>query len=430
MLRNCLLAALLALGLATPARADTIDATVTTLLAGHEDPRDGKIYTVVPAYETVALTAELEAPYLDQLRLVMSGWGNLAFGDPVDGKLATGDLDIGFVEAKALKRITLRLGRQLAVGGAARNTQFDGATLEVRMWHGLALTAYGGAPVTPRFGTSHGDALAGGRLYYRHAMDTEVGVSAIQVVGVGRIARQDVAVDGRWAPHRTLSFTGYADWSLVELRLAEANVAGNWQPLRQLQISCDYRRVAPDLFLPLNSIFSVFSQETRDELGGSVFAHPLPALRLYGDYHAVNDASGWGHRGGGKLTLTVGRDGGTLLGAEGRVLRLPLAGYGAARQSALASGSDGYWQARLFGSQRLPGKLFVTLDGDTYFLEQPINGQSYSFTAAGTLGWDFAPAWRTVVTGIADITPFVDHRFEFLAKLIYNHTFHFHEARP
>src|SRR5271156_4832484 len=37
------------------ANAEVIDASVQTLVAGRSDPRDGKLYSVVPIYETVSL---------------------------------------------------------------------------------------------------------------------------------------------------------------------------------------------------------------------------------------------------------------------------------------------------------------------------------------------------------------------------------------
>ena len=61
---------------------------------------------------------------------------------------------------------------------------------------------------------------------------------------------------------------------------------------------------------------------------------------------------------------------------------------------------------------------------------EPINGQTLSFTSAATLGWEIAPRWRAVVTGIADTTPQVERRFECMAKLVYNATYRVHEVRP
>src|SRR5262249_28366063 len=152
----------------------------------------------------------------------------------------------------------------------------------------------------------------------------------------------------------------------------------------------------------LNSVLAVFSQETRDEAGGALFVRPVPRVRLYADYHFISDAGGTGHRASGKLTVQLGADARTTIGAEGRLLALA---------------TNGYQEARLFGSERLPHDLFVTVDVDAYHLDQPINGDTFSFTAAATLGWDFALGWRAVVTGFADVTPFVDPRFEVLARL-------------
>jgi hypothetical protein len=415
MSRSSICFALSTVLLASAARADVVDATITTLLAGQRQPRDGQIYTVVPAYESLSLVADLQAPHLDDLKLAISGWGLAAFGDPADGKTVSGDLDLGYLEAKAWKRrITVRVGRQLVVGGAARITQLDGALIEARLFHGLGVTAYGGAPVTPRFGTSRGDAAGGARLFYRHSFDTEVGLSFIDVIGVGRPVREDLALDARWSPHRTLTLTGYGLWSLREARIAEATAMATWQPVGELQIAADYRRVAPDLFLPLNSVLAVFSQETRDEAGGTLFVRPVQRVRLYADYHFISDAGGTGHRASGKVTVQLGADASTTVGAEGRLLILS---------------TNGYQEARLFGTERLPRDLFVAVDLDAYHLQQPINGDTLSFTAAATVGWDFAAGWRAAITGFADVTPFVDPRFEILARLVYQHTLHFREAK-
>ena len=39
-----------------PASAAVVDGTVTTLVAGQKDPRDGKLYTVVPIYQSLQLS--------------------------------------------------------------------------------------------------------------------------------------------------------------------------------------------------------------------------------------------------------------------------------------------------------------------------------------------------------------------------------------
>src|SRR5436190_21489260 len=91
--------AFLSLALAAPAvRADVIDASVTTLLAGIHDPRDGQLHTVVPIYQSVSLfIRDVKNPFVEDLKLVVSGWGAVAFGEPRDDRV-TGDLDAGFIE--------------------------------------------------------------------------------------------------------------------------------------------------------------------------------------------------------------------------------------------------------------------------------------------------------------------------------------------
>ena len=320
---------------------------------------------------------------------------------------ATGDLDIGFLEGKLFKRrLMLRLGRQLVYGGAARMQPLDGVALTLRIIHKISLDVYGGEPVTPRFGVRQGDFSTGARLYWQPTFDTAVGASYAEMLLDGRQARQDLGVDARWRPLRSLVFTGYALLSLLELRLAEADLSASFQPRSSIQISADYRRTAPDLFLPRGSILSVFSQESRDEAGGNVFWRALSRLRLEGDWHAILDAAGFGQRGGARVSASLGPAFETTIAAEARFLRLATDG--------------GYTEARLYAIQRLPRALVATLDLDAYTLEKPINGRTFSFTSALTLGWDFAPRWRAVMSAIADTTPLVQRNFECMAKLVFN----------
>jgi hypothetical protein len=413
--RSAALLVLLGAARAAAQAPTTVDATLTTMVAARQDPRDGTIYTVVPIYELLTLSVGgIRARYLDELRIDVSGWGELALGDPREG-LATGDLDLGYLDAALFgRRVAVRLGRQLVVSGGARALQLDGASLTVRIARGVGVTAWGGAPVRPRFGTRLGDTAAGGRIFWRRGFDTEVGLSFVHVLDGGRVAREDLGADARWQPLRGLAVSGYALLSLVELRLAEATAAITWQPHRMVEVRADYRRTAPDLFLPRSSILSVFSEETRDEAGGSVYVRPHRRVRLNADYHAIVDLTGVGHDGGAKTNVYLGTGFETSIGAELRALHLP---------------DKGYLRARLYAIQRLRPGLTLTLDADAYRLEQAINAQNFSFTGAASLGWDVKPGWRVLVSGAGDVTPFVRQRFECMAKLVYNHAFHVHEVR-
>src|SRR4051794_9803090 len=106
-----LLAALFARGV----RSETVDATFTTLVAGRQDPRDGNLYSSVPVFENVSLmVSDVRLRHVDDLRVVVAGWGEVTLGAAPLLEGGTGDLDLGFVEGKLFdRRLELRLGRQL-----------------------------------------------------------------------------------------------------------------------------------------------------------------------------------------------------------------------------------------------------------------------------------------------------------------------------
>jgi hypothetical protein len=393
------------------ARADEVDATATTLIAGHADPRDGQIHTVVPIYELVGARASVDSAWVHDLHLVVSGWGEVALGDPREGRL-DGDLDLGYLEGTVFgDHLTLRLGRQLVAGGAARVTPLDGASVTGRLGRGrlrFGATAYAGAPVAPRFAVSRGDFAAGGRVFWRPAFATEVGLSFIDVLGGGRAAREDGAIDARWSPHPAVALAGLALVSFRELRLAQADANVTVRPATWVDFAAGWQRTAPDLFLPATSILSVFSQETRDEVGGDLALYVDRRLQLVGDYHAIHEEAGWGQRGGGGARVRLGGERQTTVGAEVHVLLLP---------------EQGYYRARLWGSHAVTDWALVTLDLDGYRLTQPLNGETFSFTASGSLAFRLAAAWRLVLAGFADENPLVERRFELLAKLVWEQPF-------
>jgi hypothetical protein len=398
------------------AAADTLEVTATTLLAGRADPRDGTLHTVVPALELVTLEAsEIRNPYLESLRVVLSGWGGAELGEPARGQRMVGDLDLLYVDGGLGKgRVKLRAGRQLVVGGAARVLQLDGAMAQARIWRGLGASAYAGVPVTPEFGVHRGDSVAGGRAFYRHSMHAEAGVSFLRLLDRGQLAREDLALDARYAPHAQVTLTAFSAWSTVEKRLAEADAMAAWQIRPEVEVALDYRRVAPDLFLPRNSIFTVFAEENRDEAGGSVYLSPRARVGLRGDYHVVRNPDGTGHHGGGKATAVLGSHQATTLGVEARRLTLP---------------GNAYTSTRAYARQALSPLLFATLDAEHVRLAVPRNGQRDAFTATASAACEVSPGWRLVVSGLGGTTPFLERRFELMAKLAYNFTRRFREVR-
>ncbi|HUJ24988.1 MAG TPA: hypothetical protein VLW85_03150 [Myxococcales bacterium] len=394
------------LAAAVIAAAAHADGSATTLLDSRPYLRGNGTYQETPVYEAFSVNTGTEGgDVLQDLRFVARGWGRLTLGDPFDGDRGTGDLDSAFLEGKLFKRhLTLRLGRQLAVGGALRATQIDGATLRALIAGGIGFEAWGGVPVVPRFNESvGGDLLGGARLFWRHAFDTELGASVIYVEKSHQLAREDVAFDGSYSYSRDLNLSGIAQWSLAEQRFEEGRLAMAWQPARWMQLTLDGQRTAPDLFLDRNSIFAVFSDETRDEAGAELVLRPTSVFTLTGDYHWMKVMGGEGARASLLATFKFPRA--ATWGAELRLLTQP---------------DNGYKLARIFMIRPLLRALTLTLDLDAYWLEQAIvQAQKRALSGTVTAAWTFSPSWDAMVAATLGETPNFSQRTEIVARVAY-----------
>lgn len=413
-LRPALVFAIAAGLAAASARADVIDASFTELATGRADPRDGQLHTVVPAYQIVSLRASaIRNPLVDDLNLVLSGWGSLDLAEVREDSRGTGDLDLGFAEGKLLdKRLRFRAGRQIVFGGAVRAAQMDGLDLDVGIAGGAGANGYAGVPVVPRFATRQGDFMTGGRLYWRPAWDMEFGASYAYVLDGGRAARSDAGVDGHWLIGKGFSATGAGFWSLVENRLSEARLAASWARGDNVLVSLDARRTAPDLFIFRGSLFSVFAEEKRDEAGGLVYWKPLSRLGLTGDYHFIAVGEGDGHRTGLRADVELVPGGGARAGVEARLLTVP---------------ANGYRMGRVFVTARPLAPLLIAADASAYMFDVPVNGESSSITGALTAAWQITRSWQAVVTGIGGQNPWLERRFEVIGRLVYSASLHVRE---
>jgi len=406
--------ALLGLLAAAPASGTTLSATSTTLVAGRADPRDGTLHTVVPFLELVTLRAyDFGSPSIENAEVVLSGWGELVAGDPRDGKKGLGDLDLAYGEGSILKRrLFARVGRQFVVPGAASLLHLDGANATLNIIHGIGISGFAGAPVSPRFGYDYGDFAAGARAFYRPRIETELGLSYVFMYGHETILRRDLGFDGRARLLPGLSLMSYVRYAVTEKRIVDGNLALHYQILPDLEVAAVARRSAPDLFLPRYSIFSVFSEETRDEWGGFAYYRPVRWLDISADFYQFHNEAGTGYNTSGRVTGDLGRRGWHRFGVEGRKLMVPSDGF--------QSRDGGYLMGRVFGVERFTTKLSAILDVSYYHFDNDLNGYPRSVSASGSIGWDFAPSWRAVVTGVLSETPFASHQIETLAKLVYN----------
>lgn len=422
----------LIVGLANSARADTLQASSTTMLIGRQDFRVGAVQTAVPIFEIVDVSAsDVRTPYTDDLEIGVSTWGALDAANGVrfwqNGALATdrrlsGDVNTAFVRADFLnKALSLRVGRQLIPDGVARMIQIDGGQLRLVLPAGFGLSGFAGSPVQPRFearggpftvGNTTATFVTGGRASWRYPGLLDVGASAAFATDRGDPSRQDVGGDFRLTPHRVLAFVGSGWWSVYEQRIGEASIAGVLTPSPLVDLTLDYRHYEPDLFLPRNSILSVFASDKRNALGGSVHSAGALGVALDAEYHLLLQDAGTGHWARLKASRPLGSPA-TTAGAEMSYLKSP---------------DNGYTMARLFGAKTLEA-LTGTLDLYGYFFEKAVNGEHQALTATATLGYEFARGWRALLAGTGGTTAFLSSQFDVMAKLVYNQTYATREVR-
>jgi hypothetical protein len=410
--------------LSAPAQADVVRANSTTLFYSRQDSYAGNTQLAAPIFELVSITAsEVTSPFAEDVEIALSTWAGLDLADVrrwqnggAASTRASGDVDIAYIKGELLSHhLQLRVGRQVVSEGVARNVQLDGGQFRLRLPANFAVSGYVGSPVSPRFaarggefvtGNTRADLSSGGRVSWFWPNLVEVGASVAYDRDRGDLSREDVGGDLRLTLPLHCELVSSAFYSVPEARWGEVVVSGAWRGRRDVQVIAEYRHVEPDLFLPRTSILSVFSEEERNELGGTVRLEPLRTVRIDLEYTEIVESDGNGHRGRVKgvwhprAAWDVGAEGGILSHRD----------------------NGGYWLTRAFAAWR-HSLLEVTADIMAVVLDKAVNDETLSFTATGTAGYRFAPAWKVLVAGAAGTDPFFSHHVDVLAKLVYDQTY-------
>ncbi len=351
--------------------------------------------TAVPVTEYLYANArDVDAPWQkDAIGVEFAAWGqlwptNTSLERPFDGDVQTASVRLDAGPAWA------RLGRQQVAGGAARYARFDGVMAGGKVG-GLFVEGYGGFTVLPRWDERLGyhqlgaaedtlltaplppperknHFLAGARVGY--TLDRVSGsVSFHDEQAKGQVEHRNLGLDVGVQPLDALSSGASAILDLDSGRVAQGRVWADATPHPLIDLGAEYLHSEPSLLLSRQSVLSVFSTNTYEEVGGTFGAKLQRWLRL--------EANGY---------LEAYRDTGP--GARGEIatrLRLDQAHATFVRiaYARVIAPQNGYQAMRISLSRRLVERLFATLEGYGYFYDAPVAGYRTSSMYAGTASY-------------------------------------------
>jgi hypothetical protein len=387
------------------ATAQVTDASSTTVLRLKPEWKAGDMRTGFWGTEIIGLSVRgIEVSGVDDLRIQLSGWGQVSSLSDTIYTGSTGDLDLLFIQGSLFHRhLNLTFGRQLVSGGAARVLQLDGLNATVAITKGFGVTGFAGVPVVSRFTYPVGEFAFGGRAFWRPTYETEVGVSFLEILSDGVLSRQDLGMDGRWAILPNLSVTASGILNIQNASFADADLSVFWQVLPTLELFAKGQHSSPNLFLPMTSIFTVFANTNRDAAGGGVFWQALPRLAFYGEYQRLWVDGGHGDEAEVRATYRLARK--STVGVNARFLYVP---------------ANGVTELRAWFLHSLTPRIKLSADVEGTLLKDAINAKRESIVGTGSAVWAIGSGWSAMLSGSVGATPFFETIATVTARIGYN----------
>ena len=355
--------------------------------------------SVVPVHQFLSVRVrDVDSSFgRDSIDVELAAWGRGWFGERQTEELFDGDVQIANVRYHQ-GPLSLRLGRQHAVGGAARFVRFDGLALAALLGEGFDAEAYAGLTALPRWNARPGyhtlgsaadsllrdpDALpdpersgywlGGGRLGFASER-VNAGVSFHEQHEPAGLARRSLGLDARVLslPYQaTLGGGGILE--LDARRIQDARLYLDAVPVDFMDVSLEYLHTEPALFLSRQSVLSVFSTDAYEDLtaSGTLHAAERFALEGAGSVEFYDDG-----RRGARSEVAA-----RVVPGPGKRTLVRIA-Y--ARVVAL---DNGYHSLRASLSRRLLAALSGTLEAYFYLYDEAIRDRTTSEVYAGTLSY-------------------------------------------
>lgn len=173
-----------------------------------------------------------------------------------------------------------RIGRMLVATGAVRPVHLDGASVVARLPLGIWVEAFGGMPVEPAFGARSFDWVVGGRTHLRTSDRFSVGASYLHRRDAGRIAFEELGLDGFYMPTRWLSISGLGALDLARTGLTDGRLSiAAFNKKGKLELYATHR--SPSRLLPATSLFSALCDVPSESVTLAGFYRAAPRLDVY-----------------------------------------------------------------------------------------------------------------------------------------------------
>jgi hypothetical protein len=385
--------------------------------------------TLVPIHEYATVrAADIDMPWqADSFDGELSFWLGSTLGETRNERTFDGDVTTANVRQR-LGPAYLRLGRQLMAGGAARFARFDGVSAGLASSYGLGADVYAGWTVLPRWSERQGyhhlgsstDALvrspdtlsdvnrggywlAGGRIEYAHEDLFRLGASIHDEHEDSALGRRNLGFMALVSPLDALEVGANTIIDLDAMDMAELRAFADLFLSEDLDLTGEYLRADPALFLSRQSVLSVFSNDAYDELGGRIGYRPFERLGFgAASYIQFFDED----RRGMRTTVRVYGE-----PDPERRLRAELS------YTRVSDVSNGYRSLRAALRYQISLSTAGTAEQYVYLYDRSINGFTTSTVEAATLSWQ--PLDEIGLLGGASLihSPYADLDFQVLARL-------------
>lgn len=203
---------------------------------------------------------------------------------PLPGEHAGDVLVIALRARTADGMASTQIGRFVAVLGAIRPLQIDGAAARVQLPHRFTTEAYAGIPVLPGLGTGRAwDWVAGGRVSRRLGDYGSVGIAMMEQRDAGQLASEEVGADAGFALGKHDDVGARFAYDLANPAVADAELTARHVHDRSLRFDLYAGYRAASHLLPATSLFTVLGDVPAERGGARATWKAAPRLELTAD---------------------------------------------------------------------------------------------------------------------------------------------------